>query len=269
MEHEAFIRTGIFLFLFVLISAVEVIAPRRRPTVPKRGRWVNNIGMMLLTTGLIRLIVPITAVAAALFANEHGWGLFHHVQVPTVLAVVGSVIALDLIIYLQHILVHAVPILWRIHRVHHADPEYDVTTGIRFHPIEIVLSLAIKLIAVVLLGAPASAVVLFEAILNGMAMFNHGNIRLPVSWDRILRGVLVTPDMHRVHHSPETDELNANFGFNISLWDKMFGTYRAQPRMGHENMRIGIEGFHARKDVISLLGMLALPFRKKAPATVK
>ena len=264
MEHEALIRTGVFLFLFVMIGTLEAIVPRRRPTVPKPGRWVNNNGIMLLTTGLIRLTVPITAVATAVFAARHGWGLFHLMHVPGILAAAGSIIALDLIIYLQHIVVHAVPVLWRIHRVHHADLEYDVTTGIRFHPIEIVLSLAIKLMAIVLLGAPVLAVVLFEAILNGMAMFNHGNFRLPATWDRILRQVVVTPDMHRVHHSSETDELNSNFGFNISLWDRLFGTYREQPRMGHENLRIGIEEFRTWNDVIWLPGMLTLPFRKKS-----
>ncbi len=190
-----------------------------------------------------------------------GWGLLNHFQVPWVLAVPLAVIAMDFIIWLQHVMVHAVPVLWRLHRVHHADPDYDVTTGARFHPIEIILSMLIKFATIVVLGAPVVAVVIFEVMLNATAMFNHGNIRLPAVLDRWVRWVVVTPDMHRVHHSVEDDETNSNFGFNLTWWDRLFGTYRDQPRAGHAGMTIGIRDYSDPRDVARLDGMLLLPFR--------
>jgi sterol desaturase/sphingolipid hydroxylase (fatty acid hydroxylase superfamily) len=173
---------------------------------------------------------------------------------------------MDFIIYLQHVLVHAVPLLWRLHRMHHADLDYDVTTGARFHPIEIILSMLIKFATIVVLGPPVVAVVIFEILLNATAMFNHGNVRLPLGLDRVLRLILVTPDMHRVHHSVEDDEANCNFGFSLPWWDRLFGTYRDQPRGGHEGMTIGIHKFRTPKEASWLPGMLLLPFRGKVSA---
>ena len=216
---------------------------------------------MVLNTLLLRLLFPVAAVGLAATAATQGWGLLNHFAVPFWVAVPLAVIAMDLVIWLQHVMVHAVPTLWRLHRVHHADLDYDLTTGARFHPIEIVLSMLIKFATILVLGPPVVAVILFEVILNGMAMFNHGNVGLPEGLDRRLRWVLVTPDMHRVHHSVEADETNSNFGFNLSWWDRLFGTYREAPRAGQVGMTIGIDDHRDPREVDSLPGMLALPFR--------
>jgi sterol desaturase/sphingolipid hydroxylase (fatty acid hydroxylase superfamily) len=210
---------------------------------------------------LVRLIFPTAAVGLAALAADRGWGLLHQIEVPYGLAVLGSVIVLDFAIWLQHVMFHAVPALWRLHRVHHADLDFDTTTGLRFHPIEILLSMLIKFAVILLLGPPVVAVIIFEVLLNGMAMFNHGNVSLPSGLDRWLRRLVVTPDMHRVHHSIEDDEANSNFGFNLSLWDRAFGTYRAQPRAGHLDMTIGIRTYRDPRQVTWLSGLLALPFR--------
>jgi sterol desaturase/sphingolipid hydroxylase (fatty acid hydroxylase superfamily) len=202
----------------------------------------------------------------AIFASEHEWGLLNYYPVPFWLAVVISVVTMDFVIYLQHVMVHAVPAFWRFHRVHHADPDFDVTTGSRFHPVEIILSMFIKFATIAVLGAPVVAVITFEVLLNGMAMFNHSNVRLHPSIDKLLRRVIVTPDMHRVHHSVEDDEANSNFGFNLSWWDRVFGTYRNQPRAGHEAMTIGIHRYNQPKQVSWLPGMLWLPFVGKITA---
>jgi sterol desaturase/sphingolipid hydroxylase (fatty acid hydroxylase superfamily) len=258
--HEAAIRLGFFLGIFALMALWEVLAPRRALSVSKTVRWVNNLGLVALNTVLLRLLFPAAAVGMAALAAGQGWGLLKHFQVPFSLAVPVAVVAMDFVIWLQHVMVHAVPALWRLHRVHHADPDYDLTTGARFHPIEIILSMLIKFATVMVLGPPVVAVILFEVILNGMAMFNHGNVRLPLGLDRVLRWLVVTPDMHRVHHSVEDDEANSNFGFNLSLWDRLFGTYRDQPRGGHEGMTLGIRGYREPRQVAWLTGMLALPF---------
>lgn len=250
------------------MAAWELAAPRRPLTVPKRMRWANNLGLIVLNTVLVRLLFPAAAVGMAAFAADQGWGLLNHYQTSAWFAVPISLIALDLVIWLQHVMVHAVPALWRLHRVHHADPDYDLTTGARFHPIEIVLSMLIKFTAIMVLGPPVLAVLLFEVILNGMAMFNHGNVRLPGSLDRVLRWFLVTPDMHRVHHSVEDDEANSNFGFNLSWWDRLFGTYRDQPRRGHAGMTIGILGYRQPREVTWLPGLLILPFRGRVTGYV-
>jgi sterol desaturase/sphingolipid hydroxylase (fatty acid hydroxylase superfamily) len=223
-------------------------------------RWPNNFGIVVLNTVVVKLLFPVAAVGMAVFAREHGWGLFNAIEVPGALAVVATIILLDLIIYLQHVMVHAVPALWRLHRMHHADLDFDVTTGARFHPIEIVLSMVIKLAAVVVLGAPPVAVVIFEMILNATSMFNHGNLRLPAGVDRVLRLFVVTPDMHRVHHSAIPAETNSNFGFNLPWWDRLLGTYRDQPAAGHEAMTIGIEQFREPGD-LRLDRMIVQPFR--------
>lgn len=259
--NEPAIRLGFFLGVFAAVALWEVVAPRRALTVSRALRWSSNLGLVALNTVLLRLVFPLAAVGIAAFAAENGWGLLNHFQVPFVLAVPLAVIAMDFVIWLQHVMVHAVPALWRLHRVHHADLDYDLTTGARFHPLEIFLSMMIKFATIVVLGPPVLAVVIFEVLLNATAMFNHGNIRLPAAVDRVLRWFVVTPDMHRVHHSVEDDETNSNFGFNLPWWDRLFGTYREQPRAGHVGMTIGIRDFTDPREVDRLDGMLLLPFR--------
>ena len=260
LSHEKQIRIGFFFGILGVMALWEILAPRRTLTVSKALRWSNNLGLVIFNTLLLRLVFPAAAVGMAAFAGEQGWGIFNYFNVPYWLAVVLSVVVMDFIIYLQHVLVHAVPLLWRLHRVHHADLDYDVTTGARFHPIEILLSMLIKFATIAVLGAPVVAVIIFEVVLNAMAMFNHGNVRLPQGLDRVMRILVVTPDMHRVHHSVELDETNSNFGFNLSLWDRLMGTYRDQPRAGHERMTIGIPQHRIPHKVNRLDGMLLLPF---------
>lgn len=263
LANEPVIRLSFFLGTFAVVGLWEVLAPRRALTVSKALRWASNLGLVVLNTVVLRLVFPLAAVGVAAFAAENGWGLINHFQVPFWLAVPLAVIAMDFVIWLQHVMVHAVPLLWRLHRVHHADLDYDVTTGARFHPIEIILSMLIKFATIVVLGPPVVAVVIFEVLLNATAMFNHGNIRLPAAVDRVLRWVVVTPDMHRVHHSIEDDETNSNFGFNLTWWDRLFGTYREQPRAGHTAMTIGIRDHRNPSEVARLDGMLLLPFKGK------
>jgi sterol desaturase/sphingolipid hydroxylase (fatty acid hydroxylase superfamily) len=260
MENEPAIRLAGFIGIFAVMATWEVLAPRRRLRQSKSARWLNNIGLVIFNTALLRLAFPLAAVGMAAEAQLLGWGLFNIVEVPLWLAAVVSVVLLDAAIYLQHVMFHALPVLWRLHRVHHADLDFDVTTGARFHPIEILLSMAIKFGVILLLGPPLVAVVLFEVILNATSMFNHSNVRLPEPVDRWLRRLIVTPDMHRVHHSHLDHETNSNFGFNLSLWDRLFGTYRAQPDEGHEDMVIGIDTFRDPAHCVRLRGMLALPF---------
>jgi sterol desaturase/sphingolipid hydroxylase (fatty acid hydroxylase superfamily) len=263
MANEALIRMSCFFGILAVMALWEVLAPRRALTVSKTVRWVNNLGIVFFNSFLLRLIFPAAAVGMAAFAGTQGWGIFNYYEVPFWLAVVVSVIALDFIIYLQHVMVHAVPALWRLHRMHHADLDFDVTTGARFHPVEIILSMLIKFATIVVLGPPVLAVVIFEVLLNATAMFNHGNVRLPKALDRVLRLFVVTPDMHRVHHSVEDDEANSNFGFNLPWWDRLFGTYRDQPRAGHEGMTIGIHKYRTPREVSWFPGMLLLPFKGK------
>ncbi len=259
-DNEKTIRLGFFIGMLVLIATWEIIAPRRALTVSKAIRWVNNLGLVFFNSFILRLIFPAAAVGMASFAAEQGWGLLNYYSLPLTLSILLSIIVMDFIIYLQHVMVHAVPLLWRLHRVHHADLDYDVTTGARFHTLEIILSMLIKFAVIVVLGPPVVAVILFEVILNAMAMFNHGNVGLPAPIDKVLRWLLVTPDMHRVHHSIEDDETNSNFGFNLSWWDRLFGTYRDQPRAGHQGMTIGIRNFRDPKQSAWITGMLAMPF---------
>jgi sterol desaturase/sphingolipid hydroxylase (fatty acid hydroxylase superfamily) len=261
LSHEPAIRLGFFLGVFALVGLWETVAPRRALTVSKALRWGSNLGLVALNTLLLRLVFPLAAVGMAAFAVENGWGLLNHFPVPFWMALPVAVIAMDFVIWLQHVMVHAVPALWRLHRVHHADLDFDVTTGARFHPIEIVLSMLLKFATINVLGPPVVAVVIFEVLLNASAMFNHGNVRLPQALDRVLRWFVVTPDMHRVHHSIEGDETNSNFGFNLPWWDRLFGTYRAQPRAGHEGMTVGLQGHADPHEVARLDGMLMLPFR--------
>ena len=260
LAGEPMIRLGAFAGIFTAMALWELLAPRRRQAIPRRRRWPGNLGIVLLDTLLVRLLFPVAAVGVALLAETRGFGWFQTVQAPPWLAFVASILLLDLAIYFQHALFHAVPALWRVHRMHHADLEFDVTTGARFHPVEIVLSMAIKLGIVAALGAPAIAVLVFEVVLNATSMFNHGNVRIPGRVDAALRWILVTPDMHRVHHSVVPRETNSNFGFNVPWWDRLFGTYRAQPVAGHEGMTIGIEQFRDPRE-LRLDRMLVQPFR--------
>ena len=260
LQHEPAIRLGAFFGILLIMALWEVAAPRRAGTIPKWRRWASNLGIVFLNGALLRLVFPTVAVGFAALAHDQGWGLFNQHAVPFWFAVIASVVILDFAIYLQHVMFHAVPVLWRLHRMHHADPDFDVTTGARFHPIEIALSMLIKLAVIAVLGPPAVAVMIFEVILNATAMFNHSNIRLPGAVDRGLRALIVTPDMHRVHHSIEDHETNSNFGFNLSWWDRLFGTYQAQPDAGHEHMTLGIRDYREPKLVTDLPGMLVLPF---------
>jgi sterol desaturase/sphingolipid hydroxylase (fatty acid hydroxylase superfamily) len=258
--HEPIIRLGCFAGVLLLMALWEFLAPRRQLTVRRAVRWSSNLGLVALNNLAVRFIAPLGAVSAAVVAEERGWGVFNNLALPAWLSVALTVVVLDLIIYMQHVMFHAVPLLWRLHMVHHADLDFDATTGVRFHTLEILLSLLIKLAAVVLLGAPALGVLLFEVTLNATSVFNHGNVRLPAWLDRLLRLVVVTPEMHRVHHSVITRETNSNFGFNLPWWDFLFGTYKAQPTDGHERMTIGLEQVRDEKRADRLHWMLLLPF---------
>jgi len=260
-KYEIAIRLGCFFGIFGLMAIWEWVAPKRQLSVSKAIRWANNLGIVFLNSFVVRLVFPAAGVGMAVFAEAGRWGLLHHYEVPFWAAVVASVVLLDFVIYLQHVMVHAIPVLWRLHRVHHADLDFDVTTGARFHPIEIILSMLIKFAIILLLGPPVLAVVIFEVLLNATSMFNHGNVALPQGLDRVLRWLVVTPDMHRVHHSVEDDETNSNFGFNLPWWDRLLGTYRDQPRAGHERMTIGIRTYRDKKWCSWLPGMLVMPFR--------
>ncbi len=262
LAQEAVVRGVVFLAVLAAMALWEVAAPRRRREIPRLLRWSNNIALVVIDTALLRLAFPVLAVGMAVLAEERGWGLFNVLDLPVWIAAVLGFLALDLAIYLQHVLFHAVPALWRLHRMHHADLEFDVSTGVRFHPVEIVLSMGLKLGVVAALGPPAVAVLVFEVVLNATSLFNHSNVRLG-SVDRVLRLFVVTPDMHRVHHSVRPSETNSNFGFNLPWWDRLFGTYRAQPKDGHEGMTIGLAEFRTRRD-LWLDRMLWQPLRGRA-----
>jgi sterol desaturase/sphingolipid hydroxylase (fatty acid hydroxylase superfamily) len=260
LSHQLGVRFSIFLGILGVMAVWELAAPRRRLSASKVVRWLSNLSIVFLNGYLLRLISASGAVGVAGLAHQKGWGLFNVVEVPYGLEVVLSIVILDGVIYLQHVMFHAVPVLWRLHRVHHADLDIDVTTGARFHPIEIVISMYIKFAAILLLGPAAVAVLVFEILLNGTALFNHANVYLPKAVDAALRLVLVTPDMHRVHHSTRADETNSNFGFNLPWWDYLFGTYTPQPAEGHRGMTIGVSKHRDPKRVSRLPGMLLLPF---------
>ena len=263
LENEPTIRLSFFLGVFIVIALWEAAAPCRPRSLGRLMRWPSNLGIVALNTVVIRLLFPVAAVGLAVQVSGAGWGLLNQVDLPLWLEVILAVVLLDAAIYLQHVMFHAVPALWRLHRMHHADMDYDVTTGARFHPIEIVLSMVIKLAVVTVLGASPVAVIIFEVLLNATAMFNHGNIRLNLALDGILRLFVVTPDMHRVHHSVIPSEANSNFGFNMPWWDRLFGTYKAQPAAGHDDMTIGINVFREPEDQ-RLDKMLMQPFRDGA-----
>ncbi len=258
--YEPHIRLAAFASIFTVMAAWEFLAPRRPQAIGRGQRWPSNLGVVALDAAIVRVLFPTGAVALAMLAQSKGWGVLNAWGLPAWLAIPFAVIVLDLVIYLQHVLFHAVPALWRLHRMHHADLEFDVTTGARFHPIEIALSMIIKLTVVAALGAPPVAVLIFEVLLNATAMFNHSNVRLPLPLDRVLRLFVVTPDMHRVHHSVVRRETNSNFGFNLPWWDRMFGTYRDQPAAGHDGMTIGVEDLRDPAEQ-RLDRMLTQPFR--------
>ncbi len=264
VAHEPVIRLSAFVGVFVVMVLWEVLAPRRARVVPRLARWPSNLGLVALNTLLMRLILPTTAVAVALAVEARGIGLLHVLNLPSVVAFVLALVLLDLAIYLQHVLFHKVPALWRLHRMHHADVDVDATNGLRFHPLEILLSLGIKFAVIALVGAPAAAVVVFEVLLNGLAVFNHSNVSISERIDRALRWFIVTPDMHRIHHSWYAEECNSNYGFNLTWWDRLFGSYRMQPRDGQINMTLGLPDWREPK-WLRLDKLLVQPFVDAAP----
>ncbi|MFV1958269.1 MAG: sterol desaturase family protein [Planctomycetota bacterium] len=264
---ELTLRLGFFGGVLGAMMLWEWVAPRRPLSLSRAVRWTQNLALVALNSLVVRLLFPAAAVGLAALASDRGWGLLNGAALPPAVSIPVSVLALDLVIYLQHVMFHAVPVLWRVHRVHHADVDFDVTTGLRFHPIEIVLSMLVKFAAILVLGPPAIAVLVFEVILNATAMFNHGNVRIPGGIDRWLRWFVVTPDMHRVHHSIEDHEANSNFGFSSPWWDRLLGTYRGQPKAGHEGMTIGLRTYREPRQVAWLAGMLAFPFAGQVAGT--
>jgi sterol desaturase/sphingolipid hydroxylase (fatty acid hydroxylase superfamily) len=260
LSSDDVLRLAAFTGALLGMALWELLTPRREQRLARSTRWPSNIAVVVLDTLLVRLLFPIGAIALALLAEARGWGLFNALGLPAWVTVPAGIVLLDLAIYLQHVLFHALPALWRFHRMHHADLEFDVTTGVRFHPVEILLSMAIKLAVVLALGPPAVAVLSFEILLSATSLFNHGNVALPARLDRVLRWLIVTPDMHRVHHSIRARETNSNYGFNLPWWDRLFGTYRAQPEAGHRAMTIGISQFRDPREQ-RLDHMLTQPFR--------
>lgn len=261
IENEPLIRMTVFGGVLAVMAVSEAMLPRKDRTQPRAGRWFTNLGLVVVDTLVLRLLFPVLAVGIAEIATANGWGILAWTDWPFWLEVAIAAILLDMAIYGQHVASHKFAILWRLHRVHHADRDIDATTGIRFHPIEIVLSMLYKFAVIIVLGAPALGVFIFEVLLNGSAMFNHANVRLPLPVDRILRALIVTPDMHRVHHSVIDRETDSNYGFNLSIWDRLFGTYIDQPRDGHDAMTIGLNEYQDNSPS-RLDWSLLLPFRK-------
>jgi sterol desaturase/sphingolipid hydroxylase (fatty acid hydroxylase superfamily) len=249
VASEPLLRLGLFLGIFAATALWEALAPRRKRQFPRKSRWVPNLALLAFDTAVVRVLAPGATIAVALAGEARGWGLLNAVDAPSWIAIPIAVALLDLAIYFQHVMFHAVPTLWRLHRVHHTDLDFDVTTGSRFHPAEILISTGVKCAAVAAIGAPALAVLAFEVLLNATAMFNHANARIPPAIDRWLRWLVVTPDMHRVHHSVDYQESSSNFGFNAPWWDRIFGTYREQPAAGHEGMTIGVDAFRSAEDL--------------------
>ena len=261
LQYEPWIRLSGFGVVFLAVALAERWAPRRRASTATAPRWVANLGLVVVDSIMLRLLSAASAVGTALAVEAQGWGVFNRLPWPAWCEALLTVAILDFAIYLQHVLFHAVPLLWRFHKVHHSDRDFDVTTGVRFHPVEVLLSVIYKMGVVAVVGLPAVAVLAFEVILNATSLFNHGNVFLPVGADRVLRWFLVTPDMHRVHHSPLRVETDSNFGFNLPWWDRLFGTYRAQPATAHDAMAIGLDDLRP-PDRWPLLGLLAMPFRR-------
>ncbi len=266
LEHEAILRVSAFLLVLAAMAAWERGAPARAPASPWWGRWRTNLGLAVANSLLLRVALPTSAIGLAGFAQTNGWGLLNHYEFVGWVALVATVVALDFVIYLQHVLFHAVPALARLHQVHHADPDFDTTTGIRFHPIEILLSMLIKFAAIVAIGAAPLAVLVFELMLNLSSLFNHGNVRIPAPFEGPVRALLVTPDMHRVHHSVVAAERDSNYGFCLSVWDRLFGTYVPEPAGGHVALTIGFPGLSDPSVSTTFLGVLGIPFRATAPS---
>jgi len=260
LSVEPTLRLGVFLGVLLVMGLWEGLAPRRQATFSKLQRWTTNLGLSIVNGLVLRVLVPVLAVGAATWAESQSVGLLNLIELPFVVACVLAFLALDLLIYTQHVIFHHVPLFWRLHQVHHADPNIDTSTGIRFHPLEILLSMGIKIAAVLALGAPAVAVIIFEIVLNATSLFNHGNVRIAGLVDRWVRQVFVTPDMHRVHHSVIRSETDSNFGFNFSLWDRVFGTYQEAPEKGHLDMEIGLPE-HQNAAPTKIVWCLGLPFR--------
>ena len=259
MPYEPYLRTGFFLAVLMLVATAEILFPRRPPTVSKKTRWFGNLMIQFINAVVLRLMFPVLPIGIAVLCSEKGWGLLNQYALNPWVSMLAGIVMLDLLVYFQHVMFHKIPLFWRIHRMHHIDLDIDVTTGARFHPFEIMASALIKSVAVFIFGPPAMAVLIFEILLNGASMFNHGNVSIPLGIDRRLRLFVVTPDMHRVHHSVILRENNSNFGFNIPWWDFLFRTYVAQPALGHEAMTIGLTSFRDMKDS-TLWRMLATPF---------
>ena len=257
---EIAIRLSAFAAIFAALALWEIFAPRRALVAGRKPRWPSNLGVLVLDSLLVRMLIPTAAVGAALFAAGRGYGLFNLAGLRLSIALFLGFLALDLVVYLQHVVFHKVPLLWRLHRMHHADLDIDFTTGVRFHPFEILISLAIKIAVVIVLGIPAVAVVLFEVMLNATSMFNHANVAMPAWLDGVLRLIVVTPDMHRVHHSVVRQEADSNFGFNLPWWDWLFGTYRPEPAAGHDGITIGLPIFRNPRE-LRLDRLLTQPFR--------
>ena len=261
LEPETLIRVSVFLLILAIMLGWERLLPRRKLSSRRALRWTSNIGISFLNVVILRFGFPFLGLGLSVLAAEQGWGFFNLLDLPAWASFVGALVLMDLIIYFQHRLFHAVPVFWRLHRMHHADTDFDTTTGIRFHPLEAIASMMIKSAAIVVLGIGPLAFVVFEIVLNGTSLFNHGNVRIHRSIDRWLRWIVVTPDMHRVHHSVQERELNRNFGFNLPWWDRLFGTYQAQPEAGHTGMEIGLVDFRDPGES-ALHRMLTQPFRK-------
>jgi len=262
LDHEIVIRLGFFLGILILMGLWEMVSPRRLLSTSKRARWFCNLGLLIIDAVVLRVVLPVAAVGVAIFVEDRSWGILNNIALPYWMAILFGVIGLDFVIYLQHAMFHAIPALWRLHMMHHTDLDFDVTTGVRFHPIEILLSMVIKIAAVMVMGASATAVLMFEVLLNATSLFNHGNVRLPSHVDWVLRLFVVTPEMHRVHHSVVIRETNSNFGFNLPWWDRLLGTYRDQPAAGHEGMTIGLSHFRD-PNALTLPFLLILPFIRK------
>jgi len=260
VQDEAFIRLAAFTAVFAAVSLWELVAPRRKALYSRHARWPHNLGLLLVDVAVVRLLAPGAVIGVALAAQAHGWGFLNAVSLPWWAALPAGVALLDLVVYFQHVMFHAVPALWRLHRVHHADQDFDVTTGTRFHPLEILISTLIKCAAVAAIGASAGAVLVFEVLLNATALFNHANASIPAWAQRWIRWLVVTPDMHRIHHSVLYDESSSNFGFNLPWWDRLFGTYRGRPRLGHDAMTIGVDAFRTTED-LRLDHLLVQPFQ--------
>jgi sterol desaturase/sphingolipid hydroxylase (fatty acid hydroxylase superfamily) len=268
LSFELIARIAAYSTVFAALTVWELLAPRRQLAVGRKPRWPNNLAIFIIDALAIRLLIPAAAVGAAVLASDRGWGLLNAFALPGWLAAIAGFVLLDFVIYLQHVVFHHVPVLWRLHRMHHADLDIDVTTGVRFHPFEILLSMLIKITVVLAFGIPPSAVLIFEIALNATSLFNHSNIALPPPLERIARWLVVTPQMHQVHHSIERTETDSNFGFNLPWWDRLFGTYRAAPAAGEEGMTVGLPTFRDRGE-LRLDRLLTQPFRDDVRRTGK